>query len=89
MRADDAVTGNDDSDVVAAIGGGDGADSLCIPETTGKFQIAEGLAKRDGGEFAPNALLENGTILVDRKFEDPPLPLEILNKLFNALDHER
>jgi len=84
--ADDAVAGDDDSDIVLAIGGGGGADRLGIAETAGHLEIADGLTKGDGGELVPDALLEGGAVLGNGKFKNTALTLEILDQLFDALD---
>jgi hypothetical protein len=84
--SDDAVAGDDNDDIIFSVGGSRGADGLGIAETAGEFEVAEGLSEGDGGEFAPNALLERGTFLADRKVKDAALALEILDQLFDALD---
>ena len=84
--ADDAMARDDDGDIVLAIGGGSGANRLGIAETTGHFEIADGLTKGDGGELIPDTLLERGAFLVDGEIKDAALSLEILNQLFGALD---
>lgn len=85
--ADDTVTRDDDGDVVPAVGGGGGADRLGIAETAGHFEVTNGLAKGDCRQFVPDALLERGAVLGHGKIEDAALSLEILDQLFDALDH--
>ena len=80
---DDAVAGNDDDDIVLSVGGSCGADGLGVAEAAGEFEVAEGLSKGDGGEFRPDALLERGTFLANRKVKDAALPLEISDQLLD------
>jgi hypothetical protein len=85
---DDAMAGDDDHDIVLSVGGSRGADGLGIAEAAGELEIAEGLSKGDGSKFSPDALLEGGTFLADRKIKDAALALKILDQLFDALDDE-
>lgn len=86
--ADDAVTGDDDGDIVLTVCGGGGADGLGIAEAAGQFEIADGLPKGDGGELVPYPLLKGRAVLGDGEVEDAALPLKILDHLFDALDDQ-
>ena len=86
FRADHAVAGNDDGYIVPAIGRGGGADAFGIAQPAGHVEVAEGFAEGDRCQLVPDLLLEGSTILGNGKFKDPSLSLEILDKLFDALD---
>jgi len=84
------VTGDDDGEVIPAVGGGGGPDAFGVAQSAGHVEVADGLAEGDGSKFIPDLLLEGRALLVNRKVEDPSLSLEVLYQLFDALyDHGR
>lgn len=66
IASDNAVTGNDDGDIILAIGAGGGADDFGIAKPFSEIHIADGFAVRNLKQFSPNPFLKVGAFLVYR-----------------------
>src|SRR6185436_14242985 len=62
VRADDAVTGDDDRDRVGAVGGPHGTDRRRLADAPRQFAIRNGGAGRDAAQRLPDRLLERRAI---------------------------
>src|ERR1041384_8744195 len=58
VRADDAVTGHDDADRIAAGGSAGRPCPARTPRTSGEFSIGNGLSERDTRDRLPHSKLE-------------------------------
>ena len=73
VRADDAMTRNDDRDRIAAVCGSDGAERSRSVENGSLLGVGSCLSVRDGDEFAPGRYLEGGAFEVERDIEHCPI----------------
>src|SRR5580658_2209970 len=89
LGPDHPVTRHDDHDIVLPVGRRGRPDIFSISQPSGLLQVADCLSKGYRHQLVPNPLLKLATLLVDRKVENLPLPLEILDKLLDTLNDHR
>ena len=66
IRADHAVTGNDDRDRVGAVRHTHGTHRLGVLDAVGQLEITDRFAVRDAGQLFPNLVLELRTLESER-----------------------
>jgi hypothetical protein len=81
VGTDHPMTGNDDSDRIAAIREADGPRSVGIVQALGELSVAARLTERNFCQFAPDALLKLGAIHAQRQIEFAALAGEIFFQL--------
>lgn len=87
IAANNAMTGNDNSELVFAVGAGCCADYFRVAESFGKIHITDGAAIGDFDQFTPYSFLELGAFLVYRNGEYAAAAMKKFDELFGALVH--
>ncbi len=88
VASDNAVTRNDDGNIVFAIATGGGTDDFGVAKSFSEIHIADGFAVRNFKQFSPNPFLKIGALLVYRQFKIPTVTMEKFNELLGALVHD-
>ncbi len=79
------VTGHDDRDRVASVGGTDGARSGRLSQSLGQGAVGDGFAKGDLAQELPDLLLKGSALRSEGEVKGLPQVGEVLVKLFLRL----
>src|SRR5262245_29146099 len=89
VRADDAVTGNDDADRVAAGGGARGARAAGISRPVRQIAVSAGRADSDARDCSPYRALKRRAFRRERCLKTPAFSREVLSQLVPGLAQDR